>query len=139
MDIRTKLESLRIYFTTARGVGHTTLVKNGFDNYNSDKFILTTNMDRGHQFKCRTSEIVTLDSLHKLCACNRPMVVDNSVLIVLFSETLLELKKMDAKLYLANKELQELENQHGNTSKSTYGWPGGIQGRGSENRSYQME
>jgi hypothetical protein len=109
MTIRNKIDALYHYLLINRGVGHTTLIKKGIENYNKDKFILTKNLEQGDMMGCRRSEIITLGSLLKLRGCSRPMVIDNEALVELLREVILEWDD----LYKEKMDLERMINHRG--------------------------
>lgn len=133
MRLTDKLRRLDTYFACARQVGHTALLRQGFDNWSGDKLILTTNMKEGHKLKCLESQIVTLDSLDRLQGRDWPMLVDNSVLVHLFHSAILELEGLESENKKLYKKVKELE--YGNISKSTPRRTGRDERRGVESRS----
>jgi len=110
MDIINTIEHLRIYLLTSRGVGHSTLMKIGTNNYKRDKFVLCSERRIGESLGLRKSETLSMDSLQTLRGDNRPMVMDNSALVQMFSDILLKVKELEAEnISLRN----ELNNDRG--------------------------
>ena len=137
MILKQKLELLAAYFQRTQQVGHTALVRQGFDDYPGDKLILSRTMNRGNRLRCLKSQIVTLNTLDRLNGHNWPMVIDNDVIIELFHKTLWELDELEEKLNKANVKIKQLE--YGNFIENTSGRPGRDERRGIESRSHQME
>jgi hypothetical protein len=95
MTIQKKLSDLLFYYETTRGIGHTTLMKKGTDNYGDNKCVLTFNMEHGEVMGFNPKEIVTLQSLDRTRGAARPMAIDNGTMMVLLTETLKEFGKLE--------------------------------------------
>jgi len=95
MNIINKIEHLRIYLLTSRGVGHSTLMKVGTNNYRKDKFVLCSEQRVGDSLGLRRSEILSLGSLETLRSHNKPLAIDNSALVQIFTDILLKVKELE--------------------------------------------
>lgn len=118
MNIKDKLDTIRVYFLTSRQAGHSTLMNVGTNNFNGDKLVLVLDKRHGDEMGLKTSEMVSLDSLHKLRGHNAPLVIDNGVLIEIFDQSLLkyidlenDARKERIKFNLAMKDLDKARTE----------------------------
>ena len=111
MKIKEKLEILRHYFDSTRQVGHTTLLKDGTNNYNRDKLILTYKKEEHTFFNNKPSEIISWGNLNALRSHKKPLVVDNGVLWLMLNETIKyidELEKYKENYEQVNKVIKSM-------------------------------
>lgn len=92
MDIITKLNVLYQYYKLTRGVGHTTLMKKGVENFDKDTLILTPNMNAGEVLGFNKDQIVTWNSLNKLRGHNKPLAIDNGTMMIILEDVIKELQ-----------------------------------------------
>ncbi len=118
MEIKKTLEAISSYYQTTRQAGHSKLMNVGTNDFNGDKLVLV--LDRGHGDKMglKRSEMVSLGSLDILRGHNKPLVIDNGVLIEIFNQTLLkhvglenDAKKERIKFRLAMKDLDKARSE----------------------------
>lgn len=86
MNIKQKLESLKNYYEVTRGVGHTTLLKEGTLNSDRDKFVLV--YGKSKHFETPFSQLISWTMLKDLRGHNKPMAIDNSAMQLLLRESL---------------------------------------------------
>ena len=118
MDVKDTLDTIRVYFLTSRQVGHSTLMNVGTNNFDGDKLVLVRDRKHGDKMGLKRSEMVSLDSLHKLKGHNTPLAIDNGVLIEIFDQAVLkyvelenEAKKERIKFNLALKDLDKARSE----------------------------
>jgi len=118
MDVKDTLDTIRVYFLTTRQAGHSTLMNEGTNNFDGDKLVLVIDRKHGDQMGLKRSEMVSLDSLHKLKGHNTPLAIDNGVLIEIFDQAVLkyvelenEAKKERIKFNLALKDLDKARSE----------------------------
>jgi len=90
MNIKDKLVALRNYFEVTRQAGHTTLLKEGVNNYKRDKFILAYKKEEHTHFDCKPSEIVSWQGMNEstFIGHNKPLAIDNGVMWLMLDEAL---------------------------------------------------
>jgi hypothetical protein len=95
MNITKQLSELLQYYTMTRGIGHTTLLKEGTNNYLSPKFVLANKKEFATELDCKPQEVISLLNLDALQGHNRPMVIDNGAMIELLSESLMRIEALE--------------------------------------------
>lgn len=98
MTIKEKLITLFNYYEATRGVGHTTLMKDGFDNYPDKKILLTCHYSHSQQLKAKKDEIVTWNNMEKLRGHKRPLAIDNGTIIEILNETIGEIDRLEKEI-----------------------------------------
>ena len=93
MDILYVLNQLVSYYASTRGGGHTTLMKEGTNNYVGQKHVLLMDQAHGENTGIPKDERVTLGSLGRLCGTKSPLAVDNFVLSQIFLISSLKLEQ----------------------------------------------
>ncbi len=118
MNVRETIKEISAYYQTTRQVGHSTLMQVGTNEFNGDKYVLVINRSHGDTLGIKRSEMISLDSLGKLRGANRPLVIDNGVLIEIFDQTVLkygdlenDAKKERIKFNLAMKDLTQAKRE----------------------------
>lgn len=106
-----KLSEIYNYYLITRNVGHTTLMKEGTDNFKKDKLVLCVDVKHGHNMKIKPSEMVTLHSLDRLRSCNKPLVMDNYTLITIFELMLSKYDKLTNDVFNAQEKTFKVEKQ----------------------------
>lgn len=98
MKIKEKLEILRDYYDKTRQVGHTTLVKEGTNNYKKPKLILVYKKDEHTYFDVKSDELISWKSLHNqdLLGQNKPLAIDNGVMWLMLDEAIKEINKLES-------------------------------------------
>lgn len=104
MKTSEKVRNLANYYAATRKVGHTTLMKEGTNNYQGDKLVLTYNMSSGHDLGFKTDEIISWKNVDKLRGNKKPIVIDNGVMTEIF-------KEITQEFYLLEKENKKLREQ----------------------------
>lgn len=99
MKIKQKLETLLHYYISTRQVGHTTLLKEGIENYKKDKLILSFNKVDHTFLNVKPSEIISWKGIqsHSLNGYNKPLAIDNGAMYILLEETLAEIDRLENK------------------------------------------
>ena len=90
--MKRKLIELTSYYHTTRQVGHTTLMRQGTDNFEDKKLVLVVNTSHGKDLRIPKDEMVTLNSLVRLRGQHRPLIIDNGALMTIFDDTLNEVR-----------------------------------------------
>lgn len=102
-----KLQELLTYYLATRQCGHTTLMKQGRDNYTGQKLILAADYKSGKELSSDPNkEVISLNSLEKLRGSNKPLAIDNATMTILLQDTLDELLRLENE----NKKLKEIKN-----------------------------
>ncbi len=96
MNIKEKLLYLVRYYNSARHCGHTNSILFGMKR-NPKAMMLTIDAQGMKQLKHRIPEmdVVTLDDLDKLNGLRRPLTIDNHALVLLLSEALEEMNRLE--------------------------------------------
>jgi hypothetical protein len=105
MKIREKLEALRNYFEVTRRVGHTTLLKEGTNNYNKDKLVLAYKKEDYGNLNCKPSEIISWRNLDGLNGRKKPLAIDNGVMWLMLKEAVEYIDELE----MYKKRLTEIE------------------------------
>lgn len=106
MSIKQKLQILYRYYCDTRAVGHTTLMKQGIDNFENKKIIIVPVLSAGTQIiKNSNDSIVSLHSLDKLRGNNAPLAIDNSAMYMILKESIDEIEKLESEIYKLKKAL----------------------------------
>lgn len=96
MNIKQKLEFLKAYYEVTRRTGHTTLMKNGTDNYDRDKLILAYHKEAGSAIGFKPHEIVSWKGdLKDLIGHKDPLAIDNGAMFKMLEETLEYIKELE--------------------------------------------
>jgi hypothetical protein len=95
MNITKKLIELITYYGATRQVGHTTLLKEGTKHYDRPFFVLTHNMNYGMDLGLSPKDVISLTNLDKLQGHNRPLAIDNAVIIELLSDALMKIESLE--------------------------------------------
>lgn len=98
-----KLEFLLDYYQATRGIGHSTLIKKGTDNYDQPFMVLTCNSEGDPFIDVNKEDIVSIESLNRVIGKRKPMVIDNGAVIKLLYETILTIDTLQKE----NKQLKE--------------------------------
>jgi hypothetical protein len=104
-----KLKELKYYYMATRNVGHTTLMKEGFINYSKPKAILSTHLVDYQEFKCNRNEVVSLESLDRLRGSSRSLAIDNGAMIVLLTESINTIEKLEEENRGLNNKIREIK------------------------------
>ena len=96
MNIKEKLLYLVRYYNDARHCGHTNAILFGMKR-NPKAMMLTIDAQGMKQLKHRIPEmdVVTIDELGKLAGLRRPLTIDNHALVLLLSEALEEINRLE--------------------------------------------
>jgi hypothetical protein len=106
MNIKEKLELLYRHLVFSRGVGHTYTMMNGV-NGNDKARVVVPHMAVGQFLKINRNKLISLDDLDKLRGSNFPLAFDNTALIKLFGDALMEIRSLEAEIeMLKNGEKQ---------------------------------
>ena len=111
MKVIEKLRMLRDYFEMTRNVGHTTLMKEGTNNYKRDKLILAPKKEYYSFFECKSSEVISWDNLNALIGHKKPLIIDNGTMWVLLNESLKEITKLEKDSEQLNKIKKIVKNE----------------------------
>ena len=95
MKIKKQLEDLLYYYMATRATGHTTLMKQGTDNYDKPFCILTHNAEAGSSLGFNQKNVVTLNSLDRLRGSSRPIAIDNGAMIELLISAIMRIESLE--------------------------------------------
>lgn len=95
MKIQEKLELLLHYYMSTRNAGHTTLMKEGINHYDKPFFVLTHNMNHGSDLNISPKDVISWTNLDKLQGHDRPMAIDNAVMIELLADALMRIEALE--------------------------------------------
>lgn len=106
MKIKEKLQALKDYYENTRQVGHTTLLKEGTNNFMDKKFILAYKKEYSDFYGCKPEDIISWCRLNSdsLKGHKRPLAIDNGIMFELLRETLEEIEKLEQ----SNEKLQQI-------------------------------
>jgi AAA+ ATPase superfamily predicted ATPase len=106
MAIKEKLQALKDYYKINRKVGHSTLMKEGTNNFKDKKFILAYKKEYSDFYGCKPEDIISWCRLNSdsLKGHKRPLAIDNGIMFELLRETLEELEKLEK----SNEKLQQI-------------------------------
>jgi hypothetical protein len=104
--IRKILKELEQYLSI-RGVGKTTLLKDGVDEYNRYHWIVVPTIEYGHKMFGRDNKLhnyVTLNNLtNNLRGTSQAMVIDQEANLQIFKMALNEIDKLDTEIEMINR------------------------------------
>ena len=95
MKIKEKLAILRNYYEITRKSGHTSLMKNGTDNYDRDKLILGLKKCESSFLNVKSNELIPWDNLNALIGQKKPLAIDNAIIYEILNETLEYIKELE--------------------------------------------
>lgn len=97
MTLKEKLETLLHYYISTRQVGHTTLLKEGTENYKNDKLILSSRKTDHDFLNVKDYEIISWKGMqsHSLHGHNKPLAIDNGVMFLILTECLEEFERLE--------------------------------------------
>lgn len=97
MKIKEKLQALKDYYEINRKVGHSTLMKEGTNNFKDKKFILAYNKDYSDFYGCTPEDIISwkIFKAYSLKGHARPLAIDNGVMFELLRESLEEIRRLE--------------------------------------------
>lgn len=88
MDLNT-LKNLKGYFEETRGVGHTMALLNGARNTMDATIMVNSEwLARDLKKECPHAMIVTPKSIDELRGANRPLLIDNSVMVEILEKAI---------------------------------------------------
>ena len=97
MDIKIKLGTLVSYYEHTRRAGHTTLMKEGINNYQGDKILVAYKLEQGKIILDRKTDdvkIVSVNNIESLIGDNKPITFDNYALQTIFEEAYNEISRL---------------------------------------------
>lgn len=94
MDIKEKLEILRNYYVATRQVGHTTLMKEGTDNYEREKLVLTYNKNHGAELGIKPQQVISWYNLN-INGYSAALAIDNGTMQIMLEETLKYINELE--------------------------------------------
>ena len=109
MNIKRKIEELLFYYESTRGVGHTTLLKEGTNNNIINKLILVYNKSTFNYLENKTTTLISWKNIKALRGNNKPLSIDNGVITLLLMEVLEEFNKLTNKNDKLKNELKKLK------------------------------
>jgi hypothetical protein len=93
MKIKEKLEALRNYYAINRKVGHTKLIEDGTKN--SDKKLILVHKKTDILFSESKEDQVSWNSLDRLIGEDKPLVIDNAVMLLLLDEAINKIERLE--------------------------------------------
>ena len=112
MKIKETLQTMLLYYTRARGVGHTYVLKNGVDRVKNQCIVVGTTIKQSEDIVKKT-EIVNmgLSSLNSgIQGLRIPIAFDNFALMEIFGESLGEINRLEDELRTANIKLNHIKS-----------------------------
>lgn len=83
-----KLQEIMTYYEASRQAGHTTLMKQGTDNYKGEKLILVHSLNAGTDLGYNRKELVSWGDLSKLRGNKKPLAIDNGTMWSILRDTI---------------------------------------------------
>jgi hypothetical protein len=98
MDILSKLDILLCYYIATRAVGHTHTLIHGADEQTNGTVVLAVNMKYAEEIarQCYQATPVSWSGLERLRGQRKPLVIDNSAMLCLLSEAVVEITNLRA-------------------------------------------
>ena len=92
-----KMLALRQYYEFTRQAGHTTLLKEGLNNFTRKKLVLAYTKENHTFFNLKPKNIVSWHSLNEntLCGHDEPLAIDNGVMYTMLDEALKYIGKLE--------------------------------------------
>lgn len=97
-----KLQILLDYYMNTRQVGHSTLIKKGFENFDREKLLLTYNRTGHPNIPTKKDEIISWNNLDKLRGCKKPLIIDNAVIYCILDDAIQRITELEEE----NKQLK---------------------------------
>ena len=98
MKIKEILNELLTYYNVNRGVGHTTLMKKGVDNYDGDKIIVCYNYKHANAIGLNKNDVVTIHNLKNLRGIKSPIIIDNAAMVIILQDAINEIEKLEKEI-----------------------------------------